>query len=134
MRERRLGCRGRRPAAAGRFAADPAVVETGWAHSNEEDKLLWVPVDQAAFAAADKSASRSPDDLLPLVPMLDPILKAELFLIAKAKLFIGEKKFRSFLEILENNRKIFIHPIPRTDADGNKVKSGVGYARTPYTN
>jgi len=122
--------RGRRIGWGDRFP----VFETGWRHSNEEDKLLWVPVDQADFAAASKSSPKSPDDLLKVVPVIDPILQEELFHITGMKdgpCHMGQKRVRDYLKILENDKKIFIHPIPRADVDGKKVKSGVGYAQTP---
>jgi hypothetical protein len=113
------------------------VYETGWRHCNEENKLLWESVDKADFAAADKSGPKTPDDLFKIIPILDPVLQEELFLVTAKKdgpCPIGQKKVREYLKILENDKKIFIHPIPRADVDGKKVKSGIGYARTPYAN
>jgi AAA domain len=101
------------------------VYETFWAHSDQEGQLLWVPANQDQLAA-DKEKSKSlPQDLLRLIPVLDPILQEQLFLIAAQK-GIGRNKTRDFLKILIHEEKCHIHKIPRPGA-----KSAIGYAQTP---
>jgi AAA domain len=99
-------------------------LETYWAHCREKDKLLWVPVDRDQIALA-KRAKVEPDDLLPLIPVIDPILQEELFLKAGQRK-IGEKKVRNFVKVLLHRGTIHEHKIDR-----NGVKSGKGYAKTP---
>jgi len=111
------------------------VFETFWAHSPDEGKLLWLPAEDGQIAASAGS-SKGPDDLLKLVPLLDPILQEKLFHIISKKdgpCFLGEKKARSFIKILENEHKIFEHPMPRNGTNGRKIKPAVGYARTQPT-
>jgi AAA domain len=98
------------------------VFETYWAHSNEE-KIVWVPADSDQITAAQKSSAREPDDLLKLIPILDPISQATLQKTASEKGF-GEKKTRQFLEILEEKGKIHRHTIPRPGR-----KSAIGYSQ-----
>jgi hypothetical protein len=98
--------------------------EQHWAHSGEEGKLLWVPATADQIALAKKAAKTKPEDLLRLVPELDPILQEKLFQKASEHGF-GQKKTRDFLKILEADRKVFRHKIRRAGA-----KSAVGYAKT----
>lgn len=99
--------------------------ETYWAHTRDEGKLLWVPADRDQIALAKEASKSSPDDLLRLVPELDPISQERLHHIASERK-IGEKKIRRFLKILEEENKIYRHKIPREGA-----KAAVGYAKIP---
>lgn len=98
--------------------------ETYWAHTRDEGKLLWVPADRDQILLAKEASKAKPDDLLRLVPELDPISQEKLYQIACEK-GIGEKKIRRFLKILEEEQKIYRHKIPREGA-----KAAVGYAKT----
>lgn len=100
------------------------VFETVWAHSREDGQLLWVPADADQIASAKPAAKKTPDDLLPLIPLMDPISEQRLVEDAKAKLDIGRDKVRNFVAILLEDEKIFSHDIPRDGA-----KSARGYAR-----
>src|SRR5215469_15128351 len=53
------------------------VFEIYWAHSPGE-RILWVPANNEQISAAKKSSAREPDDLLKLIPILDPISQATL--------------------------------------------------------
>jgi DnaB-like helicase N terminal domain/AAA domain len=98
--------------------------EQYWAWSRDDGKLLWVPADRDQIALAKENAKSQPDDLLNLIPVLDPISQERLYQIASEK-GIGEKKIRRFLKILEEEGKIHRHKIPREGA-----KAAVGYAKT----
>ena len=97
--------------------------EQYWAWSRDDGKLLWVPADRDQIALAKENAKSQPDDLLNLIPVLDPISQDRLYQIASEK-GIGEKKIRRFLKILEEEGKIHRHKLPR---DGSKA--AVGYAK-----
>jgi AAA domain-containing protein len=98
-----------------------------WAHSREEGKSLWVPADADQIALAKAESKTTPDDLLRLIPILDPLLQEKLFQIAAEKGF-GQKKTRDFIKILLNEGKVHTHKIKRPGA-----KSAIGYAKTPPT-
>jgi hypothetical protein len=101
-----------------------------WCHSVENGKFLWIPATQAQIDAAKvkKNASQkiSPDDVLKLIPVIDPILQAELYLKAEQKFKVSEKTIRRCCEILLQNRRIFEHKMPRPPK-----KPAVGYSQTP---
>jgi hypothetical protein len=99
--------------------------ETFWAHSRDDGKILWVPADRDQIALAKEASKSNPDDLLRLVPELDPISQEKLHQIASEKK-IGEKKIRRFLKILEEEKKIYRHKMPREGA-----KAAIGYSKTP---
>jgi hypothetical protein len=98
--------------------------EQYWAWSRDDGKLLWVPADRDQVALAKENAKSQPDDLLNLVPVLDPISQERLYQIASEK-GIGEKKIRRFLKILEEEGKIHRHKMPREG-----TKAAIGYAKT----
>jgi AAA domain len=99
--------------------------EQFWAHSSEVGKLLWVPASPDQIALAKNRAKSKPEDLLGLIPPLDPVSQEKLFQIASEKGF-PEKKSRRFLKILEEDGKIHRHRIPRAG-----IKSAIGYAKVP---
>lgn len=98
--------------------------ESWWSHSREPGQLLWLPADRDQIALAKENSKAQPDDLLALVPPLDPISQDQLFQIASEKGF-GQKKIRQFLNILEEKKKIHRHKIPREG-----VKAAVGYSQS----
>jgi RecA-family ATPase len=51
------------------------VYETYWAHSRQEDTLLWQPADSDQIASTQAAPEKTPDDLLKLIPVLDPLLQ-----------------------------------------------------------
>ncbi len=97
--------------------------EQYWAWSRDDGKLLWVSADRDQIALAKENAKSQPDDLLNLIPVLDPISQDRLYQVASKK-GIGEKKIRRFLKILEEEGKIHRHKLPR---DG--TKAAIGYAK-----
>jgi DnaB-like helicase N terminal domain/AAA domain len=103
---------------------DP-ILESYWAHSTDEGKLLWVPANSEQIASARPKGASGPDDLLQLIPVVDPISQERLFFEAKQRRGIGQNKVRNFLNILLEEHKISKETIKR---DG--VKSGVAYVQT----
>jgi len=115
-----------------RFIAAKREKRTGWdepellfAHSNDEDKLLWVPANREQIALA-KTAKKKPEDLLELIPMIDPILQEQLFEDAQKHGFGADRKVRGILKILLNDSKIYKHKMPR-----DRVRGAVGYSKSP---
>ena|SRR5258708_40160726 len=104
---------------------DFAVYEQFWAHSTQDGQLLWLPANEDQIRTSTNKGRQGPDDLLDLIPPLDPILQDKLFEIASAK-GIGEKKARRFLKILIDDQKAYEHRIRRFGA-----KSAKGYAKNP---
>jgi hypothetical protein len=101
------------------------VYEKFWAHSTEEGKLLWLPASQAQVSTAKSRGQKGPDDLLPLIPLIEPISQERLFLAAKDNPpHIGENKARGFLKILEEDGKIEEQKIRREG-----TKAAIGYVR-----
>jgi hypothetical protein len=83
------------------------LYEQFWAHSTEEGKLLWLPASQDQVSAAKPRGQKGPDDLLPLIPLVDSISQARLILAAKdSPSRIGVNKVRDFLKILIEDGKI----------------------------
>jgi hypothetical protein len=99
------------------------VFEQIWAH-NTEGKLLWVPANQHQIAAVKAKGQNGPEDLLPLIPFIDPIIQERLFLLAKEKRSLGVNKVRGFLKILIEDGKIKNEKIKRQG-----TRSGIGYVR-----
>jgi AAA domain len=96
--------------------------ETYWAHTREEDKLLWVPADPDQVALARSNSKNEIEDLLRLIPLVDPISQERLFLLAKERRNIGENKVRRLLKVLLEDGKVDEKKIAR---EGKK--SAVGY-------
>jgi hypothetical protein len=99
--------------------------ETYWAHSSEEGKILWNQANKDQIATAQKAAKKEPGDLLELIPQLDPISQERLFEDAKGR-GIGRDRARAFVNILIDEKKIFVRKLPRPPK-----KAGVGYAQRP---
>jgi hypothetical protein len=103
------------------------VYERFFAHSQNDGELLWIPASEDQIAADRENSKKNPEDLLRLIPVLDPLLQEKLFLIAKQK-GISEKRTRAFLKILIDDAKVHEHKIPRPG-----VTSAKGYAQQPPT-
>jgi len=88
--------------------------ERFFAHSQDEQRL-WIPASNELINTEKKASAKTPDDLLPLIPALDPIPKEELTHLANQKGF-GINKIEAFLKILLNQEKIFRHKIPTPSA------------------
>jgi hypothetical protein len=117
--------RGRRIGWGDRFP----IYEQLWAHSRKDDQLLWVPADQDQIASAKPASKKSADDLLTLIPLVDPITQVSLFTAGKDKFDFGVNKMRDFVKLLIEQEKIAESPIRR-----NGSKSAVGYVRTGNRN
>jgi hypothetical protein len=102
------------------------VYEQFWAHSRTEDQLLWLPADSDQIALAKPAGKKTPEDLLQLIPMVDPISEKRLIVEAKIRLNIGRDKVRDFVALLLEEEKILRRDIPREG-----VKDAVGYVRNP---
>jgi AAA domain len=118
-----------------RFIAAKRFEKIGWqdreywfAQSIENDKILWVPASQEQIACGRKGKNAGPDDLLGLIPELDPIRLEKLIVTAKQKLGFGEKKVRTYLKVLVEDEKAFRHVFPRS-----RTNSEVRYAKTKQT-
>lgn len=115
-----------------RFIAAKRGQRLGWqtgeqyyAHSRD-GKLIWVPANCDEISCVAKPGPKKPDDLLPLIPVVDPISQEKLFLTATAPPHkIGQNKVRDFLKILLEDNQIAERQIPRAGK-----KSAVGYVRT----
>jgi hypothetical protein len=101
------------------------VFEQFWAHSTQEGQLLWLPANQDQVTEAKSKGQKGPDDLLQFIPVLDPISQERLFMLAKEKRNIGERKVRDLVKILIEDGKITEQKIIRSGR-----KSGVGYVLT----
>jgi hypothetical protein len=101
--------------------------EQYWAHSREPGVLLWVPADSDQIALASEAAKAKPDDLLTLIPKLDPITQAQFYVAAKEKKNVGINKARNFAKVLLAEGKIYAWKIPRE----KPLKAEIGYAQQP---
>jgi hypothetical protein len=104
------------------------VFEQFWAHSTNEGQLLWVPANQDQVIAAKSKSQKGPDDLLPLIPVIDPISQQRLFLLAKEKRGLGENKVRGFLKLLIEDGKIEEQKMKREGAK-KFAKAAIYYVR-----
>ena len=99
------------------WGLDHPVFETYWAHSQEPDKLLWVPANEAEIKAEAKSHKDvQASDLLPFIPGADeePAIIEQIIEAARGK--IGEKKVRSLLKVLLADENIDTIDIKRKGA------------------
>jgi hypothetical protein len=116
-----------------RFIAGKRFEKIGWqereqwfSHSIENGKPLWIPSSQAQQAAAKSGRSVTPDDVLALIPVIDPILQEKLWLLANQKLHVSERTVRNICNILLHDGKIYEHLFPRKG-----TRAAIGYAQTP---
>jgi hypothetical protein len=117
-----------------RFIAAKRFEKIGWqereywfSHSTEDGKVLWVPATQDQIASAKTQQRRDkPEDVLELIPAIDPLLQEKLWILAKRNLRIGKNATRDRVNILLHDGKIFEHRMPREGA-----KSAIGYAKQP---
>jgi hypothetical protein len=63
-----------------------------------------------------------------LLPLIDPVPIENLITAAKQKWALGEKKVRQFIEVLVDQKKVFIHEFPRPRTNPKKK-----YAQTPQS-
>jgi hypothetical protein len=117
-----------------RFIAAKRFEKIGWqerefwfAHSVDDGKMLWLPATEDQIASAKTTARRDkPEDILELIPPIDPLLQEKLWILAKKNLHVGKNTARDLVNILIHEEKIFEHKIRREGA-----KSAVGYAKQP---
>jgi hypothetical protein len=119
-----------------KFIAAKRFEKIGWqdrehwySHSVEDGKFLWVPAKQEQIAAAQCGRQATPEAMLSLIPVLDPIIQEKLWVLAKGKLRVGEKTARNLIRILLHDKKIFEHDMPRENAS-KFAKAAVGYSKT----
>jgi hypothetical protein len=111
-----------------RFIAAKRGKRIGWkeryfSHSRDSEKLLWIPSSIDEIASA-RNSPKQPEELLKLIPVGEPISQAELRVLARQKLGMGQKKCDEFTAILAGKMLIIRHKIPRVGA-----KSAIGYSR-----
>ena len=114
-----------------RFIAAKRGQRLGWqgdqyyAHSRD-GRLIWVPANRDEIICAKKSGPKKPDDLLKLIPLIDPISQEKLYFAAKEPpLKMGVNKVRQYVKILLEEKKVLEKEIPRPAR-----KSAIGYIRT----
>jgi hypothetical protein len=120
-----------------KFIAAKRFEKIGWqereywfSHSLENGRFLWVPATQTQIAAAQSGGRQAtPDAILALIPVLDPIMQQELWVLAKEKLKVGVNAARDLVKILLHQQKIFEHDMPRQNAS-KFAKAAIGYSRT----
>jgi hypothetical protein len=112
-----------------RFIAAKRFEKTGWlnreywfAHSTEDDVMLWVPASGDQIASAQKSARSGIDFVWGLIPNLDPISQEEL--LGKCFGKVGRDRVREIVTTLIDKGHVYRWRIPRPG-----VKSGVGYCQ-----
>ena len=88
-----------------KFIAAKRFEKIGWqerdywfSHSVENGKMLWVPATATQIAAAKGGRHAVPDDVLTLIPVLDPITQEKLWLLADQKLHIKERTYSNALQ------------------------------------
>jgi hypothetical protein len=118
-----------------RFIAAKRFEKTGWqereywfSHSIENGAMLWVPSSAEQITSGKKGRDSEPEDLLAVIPVLDPVPDSLIIIEAKRKLQIGRDKTLDFLKALVQAGKVFRHLFarPRTNAE-------VKYAQTPQS-
>jgi hypothetical protein len=98
---------------------DP-VYKTYWSHS-ADGKLLWVPSNADEIAAADQTkAKKTADDLLRIIPVVDPICRETVRSLAKEKLNIGRDRADGLLSELTETGKVLVVSIPRPGTNPEK--------------
>jgi hypothetical protein len=96
------------------------VYKTYWSHSNN-GKLLWVPSTADEIAAADQTkAKKTADDLLRIIPVVDPICRETVRLLAKEKLNIGRDRADGLLSELTEAGRVLVVSIPRPGTNPEK--------------
>jgi AAA domain len=116
-----------------RFIAAKRFEKTGWqsreywySHSIENGVILWVPSTQDQIAIGHKGRDATCEDLLTIVPMLDPVPIESLIVKAKKDLGMARDKVRDFLKVLVHEGKVFQHFLKRA-----RTNDEVKYSRTP---
>ncbi len=96
-----------------------------WAHSRDEGVLKWIPADSEQTACAKKRAEKGPDDLIRIIPVLDPITQDQFFIAAK-EIGIGVNKARTYINALLDEGRAHAWKIKRINR-----KPAIGYAQRP---
>jgi hypothetical protein len=99
--------------------------EQFWAHSREDGQLLWLPADKDQIALAKKNAAIKADDILKLIPALDPVEQTLIHQAAKDKFNAGSNKVRILINQLVAEGKAYPWSMPRA----KPLRSAVGYAQ-----
>jgi AAA domain len=108
--------------------AGKPVFERFFRHSNSPGVILWEAIDEKDVPKANsKFKAVNPDQLLALVPLLDPELKTAFEQMASQKLQIGRDKIQAGMQQLELAGKVFRRTIPNP----GKGRSFAGWAKMP---
>jgi hypothetical protein len=89
------------------------VSERYFAHAKGEDSIYWVEVDASVLPKPPKKVAKTPEAILPLVPVDELINKDVLIHESNQKLGIGVNKVRDFIKVLVATGKLCEVPIPR---------------------
>jgi hypothetical protein len=108
--------------------AGKPVFERYFRHSNSPGVILWEAIDEKDVPKANsKFKAVNLDQLLALVPLLDPELKTAFEQRASQKLQIGRDKIQAGMQQLELEGKVFTCTIPNP----GKGRSFAGWTKTP---
>ena len=77
------------------------------------------------MALAKHSRATEPDDLLQIIPKLDPIMQKSFYHDASTKLRLGEKKADRFIHVLIDQGKAFEWLFPR-----KRARPSIGYSQS----
>jgi 5S rRNA maturation endonuclease (ribonuclease M5) len=106
-----------------RFIAAKRFEKLGWqyhqyfyAHSVENDALLWIPASQEQVAACQKQAAAKPEDLHSVFPAGKDLTREQVRLLAKERLKLGKHAADDFVKILVNADWIQPREYPRERA------------------
>jgi AAA domain-containing protein len=100
--------------------------ESWFCHSSENAKPLWLPAPPEQIPAAKTKTHPKPEDVLQLIPPVDPLSESAIIEQCKRILLMGRDRTRRILSVLTDQNKIFVHKIARPNA-----KAAIGYAQCP---
>ena len=103
-----------------KFIAAKRFEKIGWrereywfAHSVDEQRMLWIPANDNQIASAKAKEHLEPADLLGLIPLVDPIGQSDLIVVAKIKLKLGRDTTKAFIRCLLTDNQIKCIELPR---------------------
>ena len=106
-----------------RFIAAKRFDKLGWvtpefwyAHSLEDDVVLWVPATEQQIAVCTKAKDLKPQNLHAVLPSEKELLRDEIRVLAKQRLRLGTNTTDGFLAILVRHEWVTRHEYPRPKA------------------
>jgi len=103
-----------------RFIAAKRYEKLGWlapqywfAHSQENDVVLWIPATEEQKAICKKAKDLKPEDLWGVLPPEKELLREEIRLLGKQRLDLGKHSTDSFLKILVSYEWVKPREYPR---------------------